>query len=226
MERIAVEIIGSEYKTFVFQHSDNLGFYLQMKAVYLEKYVGHLRENEHMYDNQILASETAAKKLAKIAAQSTYLHPRLHSSLPLLIHDIYREQSQSERAKVISLLLNTVVIDYFSSTAVYASLKSNTRPKFLNIGLKLTALLMQTVVKNEKSTEIKELVLAAFAKPEFLRIFIKNYQNAKSPLADACNEIKAQLMLLVNDLSPTKAYNLLMSLFGPNTQTKLALKRN
>ncbi len=91
MERIAVEVMGSDYKQFVFQHSDNLGFYLQMKDVYLEKYVGHLRENEHMFDNQVLSSENSAKKLAKIAAQSTYLYPRIHSSLPLLVADIYRQ---------------------------------------------------------------------------------------------------------------------------------------
>ena len=28
MERIAVEVMGSDYKQFIFQHSDNLGFYL------------------------------------------------------------------------------------------------------------------------------------------------------------------------------------------------------
>lgn len=61
-----------------------------MKNAYLDKYVGHLRENEHMFDNQVFSTENSAKKLAKIAAQSTYLHPRLHSSLPLLIADIYR----------------------------------------------------------------------------------------------------------------------------------------
>jgi len=50
LERIAVEII-SDWKTFVFAHSDNLGFYLTMRTVYLEKYVGQLRENEHIYEN-------------------------------------------------------------------------------------------------------------------------------------------------------------------------------
>lgn len=74
-----------------------------------------------------------------------------------------------------SLLLNTVIIEYFCSSAVYASFKSNTRPKFLNIGLKLTALLLQTVVKSEKTAEVKEMLLSTFAKPEFLRIFVKNF---------------------------------------------------
>lgn len=61
-----------------------------MKSVYLARYVGHLREHEHMYDNAVISSDNAAKKLAKIIAQSTYLHPRLHTSLPLLIADIFR----------------------------------------------------------------------------------------------------------------------------------------
>ncbi len=50
LERIAVEII-QDWKTFVFGHSDNLGFYLTMRTVYLDKYVGQLRENEHVYEN-------------------------------------------------------------------------------------------------------------------------------------------------------------------------------
>lgn len=56
LERLAVEVIV-DWKTFVWQHADNLGFYLQMRAVYLEKYVGHLRENEHVFENQILTNE-------------------------------------------------------------------------------------------------------------------------------------------------------------------------
>lgn len=39
-----------------------------MRAVYLEKYVGHLRENEHVFENQILGSESSYKKLSKIIA--------------------------------------------------------------------------------------------------------------------------------------------------------------
>jgi hypothetical protein len=65
LERIAVELIA-DWKTFVWQHADNLGFYLQMRAAYLDRYVGQLRENEHVYENQIFSSENSYKKLSKI----------------------------------------------------------------------------------------------------------------------------------------------------------------
>jgi len=40
-----------------------------MRQVYLEKYVGTLREHEHIYDNEVLGSENSLKKFEKIAAQ-------------------------------------------------------------------------------------------------------------------------------------------------------------
>lgn len=74
-----------------------------MRAVYLEKYVGHLRENEHVFENQILGSENSFKKLSKIVAQSTYLYPRLHSSLKLVIQDSLREPNAN---KILIQLIN------------------------------------------------------------------------------------------------------------------------
>ena len=39
LERIANEVIG-DVKQFIFQHADNLSFYLVIKQVYLDRYVG------------------------------------------------------------------------------------------------------------------------------------------------------------------------------------------
>ncbi len=48
LERIANEVIG-DVKQFIFQHSDNLSFYLVMRQVYLDHYVGQLKDLEHIY---------------------------------------------------------------------------------------------------------------------------------------------------------------------------------
>jgi hypothetical protein len=39
LERIANEVIG-DVKQFIFQHADNLSFYLVVKQVYVERFVG------------------------------------------------------------------------------------------------------------------------------------------------------------------------------------------
>jgi len=78
-----------------------------------------------------------------------------------LVADIYKETNQQERCKTIVELINQVVHGHFCSDVVYQSLKSNTRPKFLNIGLRFTALILQTAAKLETSSAIKEKLIEA-----------------------------------------------------------------
>lgn len=119
LDRIAQEVIIPDYKAFVYSHADNLGFYLAMRAVHLERFVGQLREHEHVYENEVLGSDSAFKKIAKIASQGTYLHPRLHSSMHLLVADIYRGESGKERNAKVTQLLTQVVLGHFCSSVVY-----------------------------------------------------------------------------------------------------------
>jgi hypothetical protein len=69
LERIANEIIG-DVKQFIFQHSDNLSFYLVVKQVYLDRYVGQLKEQEHVYKHSLFTTgtdnKTTHQKLCKI----------------------------------------------------------------------------------------------------------------------------------------------------------------
>lgn len=88
LERIANEVLG-DVKQYVLLHSDNLSFFLVLRQVYLDRYVGQLKDQEHIYKFQLLTSsadnKTTLSKLCKIMGQSTYLLPRIHSSIPLLI---------------------------------------------------------------------------------------------------------------------------------------------
>jgi len=70
--------------------------------------------------------------------------------------------------------------------------------------------------------------LKKLLRPEFLKVFIKNYQNHKGPLVEVSTAIKTALMgiLSKSELSSDAAYELLQNLFGPNTLLKLAVRRN
>jgi len=57
---------------------------------------------------------------------------------------------------------------------------------------------------------------------------VKNYQNQKGPLYDTANSLKQSIVKLfeLTKLHPDKALLLFKSLFGPSSETKLAVKRN
>ena len=172
-----------------------------MRAVYLDKYVGQLRESEHIYENEIFSNEKSFQKISKIISQSTYIYPRVHSALKLVIFEAMKEPTAM---KILGNLHALVVNSHFCNNNVYQALKSNTRPKFLNIGLKFSAMILQAA-NDSQSTKDKDLVINSVQHQDFLRVFVKNYQSHKSPLFDAATEVKAQLLTLIKDCSSKHA---------------------
>ena len=151
LERIATELIG-DTKQFIFQHADNLSFYFALKQVYLERYVGLMKsEQEHFFKHNLLTAGSDNKntyqKLCKILGQSTYLLPRQHSALTLIIEDIHRQPKESDKAKLLVELVQEVVHGYFCNDLVYQALKQTTRPKFLNIGISFTTMILSSCNK-------------------------------------------------------------------------------
>ena len=87
------------------------------------------------------------KKLTTIIGKSVYIYPRLHTSLPLIIEEIYQSKLNSTpklRLQMIKKLNKALFEEYFFNEQVYQGIKSSaTRPKFLHIGLKFWELLGQ-----------------------------------------------------------------------------------
>lgn len=89
-----------------------------------------------------------------------------------MVQDTLREPSAN---KIFAHLISLVVVGHFCNNVMYQALKSNTRPKFLNIGLKFCVIILQAV--NEKSSaQHKEAILGSVIHKDFLRIFVKNFQ--------------------------------------------------
>lgn len=90
MERVAAEVIGESASKYAFAHADNLSFYLSMRNVYLQRFVGEMKEKEQTFQFAVLSSKTQKyNQIAKLASQTVYLYPRLHSAFPLLLQDVY-----------------------------------------------------------------------------------------------------------------------------------------
>lgn len=121
-----------------------------------------------------------------------------------------------------------VLLDHFCSEDTYQALKSSSRPKFLNIGLKIASQLLETLRERETNNSISQKVLLQLICPKFMKIFVKNYQNSKSQLNDAATLFKSVLLSLVQrlDFNSAQSQLLISSFFGPNSDTKLSFKRN
>lgn len=83
-----------------------------------------------------------------------------------------------------------MLLGHFFSNEVYTNLKSNQRPKFLNVGFNLTSLFLQTTAHHLPS-------LMELLEPSFTRLLVKNCQNAKSPLHNESKQVHKALLALV-----------------------------
>ena len=100
----------------------------------------------------------------------------------------------------------------------------------MHIGLKFWQLIgLETIQREAKSTEARTTILNYLLSSEgFLRVFVRGISIQKGVLFDVCREIKASLISMIEQVSiaPSQAAQLLQTLFGPNTATRLAIKRN
>jgi hypothetical protein len=119
-------------------------------------------------------------------AKQTFLYPRLHSCLPLLVQ---LEISQSEgttkdKAKLCSQLIKGLLEDNVFNEDVYGEMKSTSKFKFLHIGLSLWELLVKEVQVWDSKGKQRETLVEAFLGPNFIRVLVKNVSNTKAQLHD------------------------------------------
>jgi hypothetical protein len=107
LDRIVAEIFTvTEWKSFLYKHFDNLSLFLTIRNVYLDRFQGQLKEHETVYNHDIFGEDAKTlSKISKIIVQSMYLFPRLHSSVQLIITEIYRTEKTSDRFKRLTELI-------------------------------------------------------------------------------------------------------------------------
>lgn len=148
-----------------------------------------------------------------------------------MIDEIYSKPASTSKLRLqqIRNLCKSLFEDYFFNEQVYQAIKSSTtRPKFLNIGLKFWQLLGLQCMAREEKSETKTAILNCLVSDNFLRVFVRGISIQKGVLFDLCKEIKASLITMLEQvsISADHAMQLLQILFGPNSNTKLAVKRN
>lgn len=124
--------------------------------------------------------------------------------------------------------MKEVLNGHFFNEEYYFSLKSTYRPKFLHIGLKFWETLISEVISNETSAKTKTKLIQALLSPEYIRVFVRSMSMQKGILFDVATSVKATMLKSLEkaEISASLAQQLLSTFFGPNSNQKLALKRN
>lgn len=238
MEKILAEIIlehkdkkGFSMQNFIFEHSDNLSLYLTVRHAYLSpKYKDQSTKASKYLSGDFLVTDEEITRLKAIVGKSIYIYPRLHTSISLIINEIYVKQTSSKlRLKMIKNLATSLFADYFFKETVYQGIKSSTaRPKFLNIGLKFWQMLGEQTIARETKKEVRTAILNLLISDNFLRVFVRGLSIQKGTLFDISKAVKASLIRMLEQVQipAEQAMQLMQTLFGPNTSTRLAIKRN
>lgn len=107
-------------------------------------------------------------------------------------------------------------------------MKSSAKFKFLFIALSYWRLAVESVGVWDPKLKAREALLDTLVGPNFLRVLVKNVSNTKAQLHDEANSVKSALVtfLQVSELSSGTCLRLLTQLFGPNTTTRLSVKKH
>lgn len=77
-----------DFKANILSESNRLSLFLRLKEVYYSNYSGMSKEYEEIFGYKVLADKKNIKLIAKLVSKQTYLYPRLHSSVSLLMNEI------------------------------------------------------------------------------------------------------------------------------------------
>jgi len=107
-------------------------------------------------------------------------------------------------------------------------MKSSAKFKFLFIALSYWRLAVESVGVWDPKLKAREALLDTLVGPNYLRVLVKNVSNTKAQLHDEANSVKSALVtfLQVSELSSGTCLRLLTQLFGPNTTTRLSVKKH
>ena len=130
--------------------------------------------------------------------------------------------------KLAQSYFKAVFEDHLFNEDVYSGMKSSAKFKFLFIALSYWRLAVESVGVWDPKLKAREALLDTLVGPNFLRVLVKNVSNTKAQLHDEANSVKSALVtfLQTSELSSATCLRLLTQLFGPNTTTRLSVKKH
>lgn len=154
-----------------------------------------------------------------------YSFPRLHASIGLLVEQAFND------FEGIKNVFNIVCCKFCFDEDILQAMKSGSRFKLMNVGFALIDSMLQSVKANQSLT-IKCL-MHMLQESIFLKALLRNIsQQSKNATQESARKLKETIIELLEGLdkaskdSQCLCYELLMSLFGPNSLTHFSVKKN
>lgn len=178
--------------------------------------------------------------------QQTYLYPRLHSSVHLLIKDLFLTDEIKTIPKKYQSFSQLVLEPTLFNEQALGLMKSVARLKLLHIGLQIVRHVFLELANLESSTrslkiKLKMIEIVLKDSSNFRAILIKNVQMPKNQLHETAKEVKKAIIAVIEQLKESVESkegqdhsqackelfsSLLISLFGPNSLSHFSPKKN
>ena len=174
-----------DFRANILNDSNRLSLYLRMKEVYHSSYSGLSKEYEEIFAYKVLADKKNLKLIQNLISRQTFLYPRIHSSLPLLLNEIANEPKSSDQIKISQSFFKSIIEAHLFNDDVYQAMKSSGKFKFLYIGLNYWKLAVESIQKWDVKLKAREQLLDSIVGPNFLRVLVKNVSNTKNQLHES-----------------------------------------
>ena len=174
-----------DFRANILNESNRLSLYLRMKEVYHSSYSGLSKEYEEIFAYKVLADKKNLKLIQNLISRQTFLYPRIHSSLPLLLNEIANEPKSSDQIKISQSFFKSIIEAHLFNDDVYQAMKSSGKFKFLYIGLNYWKLAVESIQKWDVKLKAREQLLDSIVGPNFLRVLVKNVSNTKNQLHES-----------------------------------------
>ena len=219
-----------DFKSVILSDSNKLSLFLRLKSAYLDLLgPGLSQEYDSVFAYKLLSEKKNLKQIASLLLRQTYLYPRLHSSVPLLLNEVTQEPKVGDRVRLVQQVMRQLGDEHLFSEEVYNGLKSVTKFKFLHIGLKVWLQVSEHLKVWDPKQKHRQQLLDSMITPGFLKVLVKNLANAKAHLHDTALEVKSAMIKLVAESTTVDkeyALKMLNEVFGPNTLTRMSVRKN
>jgi len=179
--------------------SSELSLFLVLRDVYLECFAGQSNEYDEIMNFNIIQNKKCLHQISTLMKSQTYLYPRLHSSVHLIIKELLRERKLIE--KNFDLFNRIVLEESIFNEDVYDNMKSAAKLKYLHAGLKIveTILVQLQGMAGSKNMVLKQKIVETLllGSPNFRSILVRNVQMPKNQLHEAASQVKAQIVAIL-----------------------------
>ncbi|CDW85691.1 dna polymerase v-like [Stylonychia lemnae] len=221
---------GVDIKSTILTDSNKVSLFLRIKEAYLQGISNGMAAGEYadVFNYKILTEKKNLKTISQLIQKQTYLFPRLHTSLQLLLNEINLESKVSDKTKITQQVIISILEESNFNEDVYSQLRSVTKFKFLHIGLRFWQMIAQSIMKWDIKHQSREQLLDLLLSQPFMKVLVKNVQNQKNQLHDAAISVKDTLFQYIqnSNLSGEYALKLVKQLFGPNSLLRFSPKKN